>query len=346
MGGARTGRADIAHDESLARVEGNRAGVVEWANEAFSRLTGIPVSETVNKPVSRLLERAGIELEVVEFVAEHFFSGRTCRIELPFEKPDGLFVDVLLEVDALYGGGGEIDRFVAVARERTVRPTTGDRARASDAPAILACDAASDSKARSVSTESVPTSEGELIELAPLVRRIADQAAGPLQNEAPRPLLDLALAPALDPIQGRSEDVEQLVASLLDAARRAITDSENAWGTLTVSTGRMAADRHFVSQAHAVPACPADRPQGSPIYLEIHDTGSPLPPDALEELAHGGRGTSPRERELACAHALARRIGATLHLDSTPGCGNQALVLFRQARTCESASAGRATLSR
>ena len=88
--------ADAVCDESRARVTGNRAGVVEWANEAFGRLTGIPLAETVNKPVTRLLDRAGIELEVVEFVAEDFFAGRRCRIERPFERSDGRRIDVLL----------------------------------------------------------------------------------------------------------------------------------------------------------------------------------------------------------------------------------------------------------
>lgn len=332
MGGVRTRRADIVHDETLARVEGNRAGVVEWANEPFSRLTGIPVAETVNKPVTRFLERAGIELEVVEFVAEHFFSGRTCRIELPFERPDGVVVDVLLEVEALCGDDGEIDRFVAVARERAHGPSTSRALEQTcDVPGLLPRDAISDARAGSSPDEALPVSNGERVEISSLVRRVADQTTRKLGSGAPRPLLDLALAPALDPIRARSEDVERIVASLLDAARCAIGDSENTWGTLTLSTGRMTQARRFVSRVHAVATCPADRPPGSPIYLEVHDTGAPLVPETLETLSRGGAGSNPRERALADALSRARQIGASLHLDSTTGCGNQALVLFRSA---------------
>ena len=58
---ARTADLDTLRSEPLARVVGNLAGVVEWANEAFERLSGIPLCETLGKPVSRFLERAGID---------------------------------------------------------------------------------------------------------------------------------------------------------------------------------------------------------------------------------------------------------------------------------------------
>ncbi len=334
-------RAGGACDESLARVAGNRAGVVEWANEAFGRLTGIPLAETVNKPVTRLLERAGIELEVVEFVAEDFFAGRRCRIELPFAHPDGRHIDVLLEVDVVRGEGGEIDGFAAVARERgdepSIAPDTGRPARSIGIPSSIAASTSAATATRSP--------RGEKLDLSAAVLRVARRAARTLEGTAGSLLIDIDLAPDLGPIDGARENVERIVSSLLEAARAAITEGENAGGTLTLSTGRASPNRRFVSKVHAVPACPAERPSGDPIYLEVHDTGSPLLPAALERLARGGGGSSARERALARARECARRIGATLHLDSTPGCGNQALVLFPAADASASAPSEHAALT-
>lgn len=318
MGGVRTG-TDIVHDESLARVAGNRAGVVEWANEAFGRLTGIPLSETVHKPVTRFLERAGIELEVVEFVAEQFFAGRTCRIELAFERPDGRCIDVLLEVESLRGEDGEIDRFIATARER------GEELSAPPSTSIP-----------SPIRTARPTSS-ERLDLSSVVRRVAREAADALLVTTPRPLVDLALATDLEPIEAPLAEVEEIAASLICAARHAIADSENAWGTLTLATGRTAPNRRFISQVHAIAACPANRSRVSAIYLEVHDTGSPLPHESLEHVTRGGPARSPREQALVRARELAQKIGASFHHDSTPGCGNQALVLFFPADECTSA---------
>lgn len=331
--------ADGAGEEALARVTGNRAGVVEWANEAFERLTGIPLAETVNKPVTRLLERAGIELEVVEFVAEDFFAGRRCRVELPFERSDGRSIDVLLEVDGVRGEDGEIAGFVAIARERfdetSTDSETGLPPRSIDlprapAPSISAAKSAPTSAATSAARPARSPS-GEKVDLSAAVLRVVRRAARSLEGRAEDLYIDFDLAPDLEPVNGASTSVERIVSSLLAAARAAIAEGENAGGTLTLSTGRATADRRFVSKVHAVMACPAERPHGSPLYLEVHDTGAPLSREALERLARGDCGTSGRERALARASEAARRIGATLHLDSTPGCGNQSLVLLPAA---------------
>src|SRR5690606_15849368 len=116
--GASEAIEEKAAREPIARAIGNLAGVVEWANDAFASLSGIPLGETVDKPVGRLLERAGIGLDVVELVAQQFFEGQVCRIAFPFERPDGRRIEVVLDVTALRDEQGEIERFLAEARER------------------------------------------------------------------------------------------------------------------------------------------------------------------------------------------------------------------------------------
>jgi hypothetical protein len=73
--------------------------------------------------------------------------------------------------------------------------------------------------------------------------------------------------------------------------------------------------------------------------LEIHDTGRALPNPVVAALGRGdfvgacSLDPGARVRALAegCARALA--LGARIHLDSTPGCGSQLLVLFAPSAT-------------
>jgi signal transduction histidine kinase len=99
-------------------------------------------------------------------------------------------------------------------------------------------------------------------------------------------------------------------------------------------TGLTRAGRSHVSQAHAIPARPALLARRSWLYLEVHDTGPTLAPTELDDLVHassGGRAASSargRVHALAVARELAAALGGALHVDSTPGCGTQALLLL------------------
>lgn len=319
---ARTPDLAALRSESLARVVGNLAGVVEWANEAFGRLTGIPLDETLDKPVTLFLERAGIELEVVDFVAQHFFEGRVCRIEFPFERPDGSRLDVLLEVEALRDEHGEIDRFLAIAREQVRgggEPTASLTAELTAAP---------------ISTpRSQPRCSGQLpLDLSAEVERELVDAAGRARNGVNPPAFDLELAPSLDPIEGTRLDLVALVRCLLASATKALSDAGDAFGALSVTTGQTTPNRRFVSKVHAIPVGPAAFANERRVYLEVHDTARPLAPAAIERIRRGEPGGGPggeaREAELVRASEWAQRLGATLAIDSTPGCGNQVLVLF------------------
>lgn len=335
-----------------AEVIGNLAGVVEWANEAFGILTGLPVAQTVNKPVAQFLERVGIDIEVVRFVAEHFLEGRACRVELPYERPDGRTIDVLLEVVALRDAFGEIERFHAFASERGAEESAeGDRAVCAPQPGFRS-EGADPADARPVDTSALRADARSPLGISREVARIATayhtqiadahptQIADAARSERrdPRPpLLDLALIDGLPPIDCAREDFEALVDALLRAAALAIEASGTPWGTITVATGLARPGRRYDSPAYAKPfRLPGSRASsfvgdaaswndeerlvdGEWGLLEVHDTG--LQPGPQER----GRAAA-REQ----ARALAARIGAEIHFDSMPGCGNQVIVLFRR----------------
>lgn len=109
-------RSEGAESSNHAVIIGDRTGIVAWANAAWSQITGIPLSETVHKPITHFLEVAEIELELVDFVGQHFLEGRSCIIEFPFKTFDQREIQVHLEVQPIRNAPGELDGFVAVAR--------------------------------------------------------------------------------------------------------------------------------------------------------------------------------------------------------------------------------------
>lgn len=338
-----------------ARIVGNLAGVVEWANDAFAQLSGFGLDETLDKPVGRLLERAGIDLEIVEFVAQHFFEGRVCRVAFPFERPDGRRIDVLLEVEALRDALGEIDRFSAIAREESAAPGASEMA----------------STDRNASRAETPSAPDCAVDLDAAIRRAVEAALAGRTSEPNAPdselglILELDLAAghegiavtrpdgigvgigvarrdacpaAVEPQPPASRAIESLATALFEAARLGVEEAGNAGGVITLSTARLDAHRRFVSKVHAIAACPAERCALGDVVLEVHDTGRTLPPSVLAALARGdfdgarALETSARVDALAVACARALDLGARIHLDGTPGCGNQLLVLFAPAR--------------
>ena len=106
--------------EAIARGEavlvGDRSGLVEWAGEAWTRLTGFPLAETLDKPISHFLDQAEFESEMIDLVAHHFIEGRTCRLALPFRSFDGRQLIVHLEVAPLPDACGEVERFVCLVQ--------------------------------------------------------------------------------------------------------------------------------------------------------------------------------------------------------------------------------------
>lgn len=112
---ARASRADEAV------VVGTRAGVIEWANAAWSRVTGYAVDDAVDKPIGWLLDAADIDASVVDFVQRHFLGGRRCEVELPVNTPDGRHLWIHLDVEPFRDEQGEVADFVAVATDITAR---------------------------------------------------------------------------------------------------------------------------------------------------------------------------------------------------------------------------------
>ena len=330
--------AQSAWRSSRAVLVGNRAGIVEWANDAWTRLTGFPISETVSKPISHFLEHAQLELELVDFVAQHFREGQPCTLEFPFETFDERTIQVHLEVQPIRSPTGEIDEFVAVATESHPAPgpqptenrEPGQPARR-DRPALTyrAADGAAH-LAKAAAGDGAAPAEPQNI------RRVSVSAIAELSAEQfdrtknARIHFDVQLGRGLPSIRTHRLLLEELVGQLLAAA---FGELDQSWGFVSLTTGLAPLDRRFVSEVHGrttfLPAS-GDRAPGVQ-YIEVHDTGAALSNAALEAIALGVRLADPRTQRLAIAAALAPALGATLCVDSAPGCGTQALLLLPRA---------------
>jgi len=311
-------RADGAESSTYAVIVGNRAGVVEWANDAWSQITGFPLAETLHKPISHFLEVAGIELELVDFVGQHYLEGRTCTIEFPFATFDEREIQVHLEVQPIRNETGELDVFVATAH---VIPERGPQDLY--APHLRATPRSRALEQRSANPRPRCTGEGHAsVSLSECVRRACDSARSRASNRA---YFDLSLPANLPNIELHTDRLIELADSLIEAALQNVEESS---GCVTILTGLTEATRGHISEAYPIVARPAELAVGPHLFLEVHDTGLPLLPDALARVRENRPGASSPEAALARAFESSKTLGVTLHIDSTWGCGNQSLVLI------------------
>ena len=313
--------AEGAESSDHAVIVGDRAGVVEWANAAWSEITGFPASETIQKPITHFLAIAEIELELVDFVGQHFREGRTCVVKFPFETFDHRQIQVHLEVRPIHSERGEVGAFLAVARVENERaapieiieqaPRPGIAAGVgSDSPRLQAT--AAPSRQRAVPRASLSEAVGRACEAA---RSQANEKAH----------FDIGLAADLPEIDCESDDIVRLTRALIDGALTNLTDP---WGYLTIVTGRANRNRSHVSQTYPIDAHVPVLARGAHLFLEVHDTGPALDAAALARIRNGTPGDSSRERACADALEICDSIGGSAHLDSRAGCGNQVLFLI------------------
>lgn len=134
-------------DEAVA--VGDRAGVIEWTNTAWRRVTGWALEDVVDKPVSELLDRVGVERAVLDFVRNHYVAGRSCALELSIEGDDGQTRAIHLDVEPLRDETGDVAHFVAVASDVTERRRAEEaRAHEAGSPATTRRAAEEDALAR------------------------------------------------------------------------------------------------------------------------------------------------------------------------------------------------------
>ncbi len=294
----------------LAVLTGNRAGIVESADDAWTKLTGFPVHQTLHKPITHFLDHAGIDLEVVDLVGQNFREGRPSSVEFPFETATGKKLRIHLTVESLRDGLGEVSAFRATAH--AVHPPVED-----SLPSRLR--RVPSGSPRRPRTRVRGNDRIDLLELASRVSMSWKSRRGASL------MMDSALDPELPALQSDAQRLEALLEHLLDSANAA---THNACGCITILSGRTRKNRSHRSKAHPIAVRPANLAHRSYTFLEVHDTAPHLSRDAIARIQNGSPGKCPREIALDSASSIAEEIGLALHFDSTAGCGTQALLLF------------------
>ena len=213
---------------------GNRAGIVEWANAAWSRVTGYALEDAVSKPVSDLLGNAGIDSELVDFVSQRFQRGESCEIELPLDPPGAERRWIHVSVESLRDRHGEVSHFCAIAWDVSAekRDAAPARQQRKDDPGPRAA-----------------TGEGLELNLAStdlstFVRDLVARRAGAGPE---RTAFDLDLPDRLPWVGIDRDCMEDALGALLDDAVAAIGTE---WGTVSVSTGLARNEDVFVSPTY------------------------------------------------------------------------------------------------
>jgi PAS domain S-box-containing protein len=301
---------------------GNRAGVVEWANAAWTRITGFPLEATVSKPIAHFLGAAEIELDLVDFVGQRFLEGRPCTIEFPFETFDDRSIWVHLEVHPIRNDQGEIEDFVAIATDETERRAHDLESHAARPHPPIEMGAAPPHEGRAETSERPCAVRRDRIALSRITAAVAERS----RSEAgTRIHFDLALEQGLPEITSHRRLLEEVVRLIVESARRGVDDG---WGCITLLTGRTRPGRSHLSHAYAIHVRPPQLAREPWLYLEVHDTAEGPDPGELEAARRDEADEDERLSRLALASELAEMLGGSLHVDSTPGAGTQSLLLL------------------
>ena len=276
-----------------AIVVGSRDGFIEWANDAWTRVTGYALHESVSKPIHGFLEGVDIDPGTVDFVGRSFREGRPCEIELALTPPGRQPLWIQLRVEPLFDAAGAVSDFMATATD------ISDRKRA---------------ESRASLTE---------VDLSGLVRRVAERERGRLTDTV---AIDLDLDPSLPLVLADVDKIEGLVARRL---AHGIESIGQGWGTVTLWTGILGQGKGPLFEGNLWDGLPP----GQWVFLEIHDTGGHPDglyhkPVTEPFLSTGFAGHALRADE---ALASVREQGGEMRIESSPIDGTSVVLLFPYA---------------
>ena len=265
--------------------------MIEWANDAWTRVTGYPLDESISKPVTGFLSEVDIDAGVVDFVAGCFARGRVCELELPLAPPNRKELWIHLRVEPLFDATGEVSDFIASATDITDRKQ---------------------------SEGFVRLDEVDLSEIAARAVR----AERPFVGDTV--IFDAQLPAGLPLVVADPERLFGLVARLVSRGNEAIGVG---WGTITLWTGILGEDDGPLQGGADLLRT---LPPGHWVFLEVHDTGgltsgTGAGPVTEPFLSTRFSGHSVRYAE---AEQLLRAQGAELRLQSSYVDGTSVVMLF------------------
>ena len=125
----------VASRTSNAVVITDADGHIEWVNDAFTRLTGIPAAQAIGHVPGHLLQGPETDPETVARMRRHLAAREGFQAELINYSRDGRLYWVALDVQPIRGENGEVQQFIAVKSDITERRMREEALRASEAKA-------------------------------------------------------------------------------------------------------------------------------------------------------------------------------------------------------------------
>ena len=273
-----------------AIVVGNRAGVIEWANDAWTRVTGYALDESISKPVLSFLRNVDVGPGIVDFVADCFRQGKVCEVEVPLTTPKGEYLWIQLRVEPLRDASAEVSDFIAIATDITERKRVQANADVAE------------------------------IDLSVLAARAAQTHAsvrGPCTD------IDLELAEDLPLVLADASLIEGLIGRLIC---RAAVDVGEGWGNVSVSTGVLGSRPGplFIGDLFR------GLPRGNYAFVEVHDTGGGSSGSRRAATTEPFLSPHfPRHAiHHTTAELLIRNLGGVLRLESSWGLGTSVVMLL------------------
>lgn len=178
----------------------DRQGTIQWANPAFTVLTGYAFEEAVGKNPRQLVKSGVHGPDFYRQMWDVILSGRAWRGEITNRRKDGELYDEEMALTPVKNGNGEITHFIAIKQDVSER-----KQHERELEAVAAVSAAL--RAASTRAEMLPIILDQLATLlnadgAALVLR--DAGSGELALEAARGEFEKALRKRLGPGEGLS----------------------------------------------------------------------------------------------------------------------------------------------
>ncbi len=96
-------------------------GRMTWVNEAYTRISGYSMQESLGYKPGHLLQFSQTDPETVARLARHLRAFEPCRVEILNRHKDGREYWLDLEIQPLYDEAGQVTGFMAVERDITER---------------------------------------------------------------------------------------------------------------------------------------------------------------------------------------------------------------------------------
>lgn len=101
--------------------------VIEWANPAFTQITGFEISEIVGHDPGEVLNSGKQDGRFYEGMWQTILAGRVWSGELVNRRKNGSLFDAALTISPVTGGDGSIRHFVAIMQDISERKATAER---------------------------------------------------------------------------------------------------------------------------------------------------------------------------------------------------------------------------